>query len=128
MLPDESVPTPSAAASTARYSSSDDFATANQDWVSGLKDIEGTFEGVLDMATGATFLADTGRTIIIYADRDDLPLWRHWWALFRQRFFDVPYPQMVVMTGRISETSTTTNDDETIVSGTFTRDGRLTID
>lgn len=46
MPPDESALTPSAAASRVRFSSSDDFATANRRWQEGLR-IDGQMERLI---------------------------------------------------------------------------------
>jgi hypothetical protein len=112
-----------------KYVNQQEFGEANEEKLVGLKDVEGTFEGVLDTATfdSQLFAQSGAQEIFIYAPKD-LPWWRHWIARLRERLFDVPYPVEVIYAGKLDTVDMTTDDEGTTFTATFSKDGTFRID
>jgi hypothetical protein len=88
-------------------------------YLSGLRDVQGTFSGNLNMDSSLMemFYPDGVQTIYIYGPRRG-NLIQHWFWKIRERLFDIPYPSEVIFSGPAEFTMTTDNDNVT-ATGTF---------
>lgn len=105
------------------------FGEANEEKLTGLKDVQGTFEGVLDTSAADTqlFAQSGAQEIFIYAPKE-LSWWRHWIARLRERLFDTPYPIEVIYAGKLDTVTMATDDEGTTFTATFSKDGTFRID
>jgi hypothetical protein len=68
--------------------------------LTGLKDIQGTFTGLMDMNDGMTelFTGDGTQMVYFYASRKG-NLIQHWFWTIRERLFKISYPTELIFSG-----------------------------
>jgi hypothetical protein len=90
-------------------------------YLAGLKDVQGTYIGRLDMDSGLTelFSNDGGQMIYIYAPRHG-NLIQHWFWTIRERLFGIAYPSELLFNGPTEFTITEPGEDGNVTAtGTF---------
>jgi hypothetical protein len=105
----------------------------SDDVLMGLQEGAGTFSlNVTDDVADPLFGMSDGQpvTVFLYSPKV-LPWYRHWWALFAERFLDRPYPTDIVKLDAVvagkPEVSSWDGDD-IVVSGRFRSNGTAEID
>jgi hypothetical protein len=99
----------------------DEPADIDVSYLSGLKDVQGSYTGLLNMSSGdmALFTGDGAREIYFYAPREGNLIQRILWRI-RESLFHVPWPNELIFSGKADLTIANEEDEEGNVTATGT--------
>lgn len=97
-------------------------------YLSGLRDVSGTFSGLLDMNGDWPAPPSGPVQMYLYGPDPALPRWRHWFYRVREIVRGTPYPTVVLASGPafMRLDTETEKDGEIVMTGTFTKAGTWT--